>query len=228
MLQLDIAKIVGAKAPESVAVYLCDRGFSAKEARTLSHPHETQLLRDTTVMRLCEALLCTPNNLFRWRGPQESHLNILNTAAMSSMDTVIGQMSQQDLELFVSKVQKLTAELEQPATDGEGRLWLNVSYVITQRQQARPQSFLIDNGFTRSESRKLLDPNRKVFRVTILSRLCLTFGCLPNDLFDREGSETHYLNVLRKQTPLDLKQLLSGLAPEKVQEVLRLLKEKRN
>jgi hypothetical protein len=51
----------------------------------------------------------------------------------------------------------------------------------------------------------------------------LAFDCLPNDLFDWEGSEEHYLNALRKRPAPDLKTLLSKLPPEKVQELLRQL-----
>jgi DNA-binding Xre family transcriptional regulator len=224
MLGLDIARILRPMGFKSAAVYLRERGFTVKETRTLSHPHKRQILRDTTVKRLCEALLCTPNDLFRWQGPQESHLNVLNIAPASSIDSVFGHLNQRELDQLVSKVQELAISTEPALTDGEGHLWLHVPHIIAQRQQSQPYPFLKTKGFTHSESATLLDPTRKAFKLTVLSRLCLAFDCLPNDLFDWEGSEEHYLNALRKRPAPDLKTLLSKLPPEKVQELLRQLR----
>lgn len=226
MLRLCITRLVQAKSLKSDAVYLRERGFSAKEVRTLSNVVEMQLLKDTSVQRLCEALVCTPNDLFCWDGKLESHLKVLNTARVSNLDVVFAELSQREVELLVLKARELAVSLENPVSTGEGRLWLNVRHLIAQRQEPQPYSFLISKEFTPAEAGKLLNPNRKAIRLTVLSRLCEAFHCLPNDLFDWEGSENHHLNALRKIPVVDLKALLSQLPPDEVRKILMALQEK--
>ena len=150
---------------------------------------------------------------------------MLNTARVSTLNVVFAELSQREVELLVLKAQELAVSLENPVSTGEGRLWLNVRHLIAQRQEPQPYSFLISKDFTRAETSKLLDPKRKVFRITMLSRLCEAFNCLPNDLFDWEGAENHHLNALRKTPAVDLKVLLSKLPPDEVREVLLAMKK---
>ena len=74
------------------------------------------------------------------------------------------------------------------------------------------------------EVSKLFSSERKSVRVDMLTRLCVCFGCLPNDLYDWEGSTAHHLNVLRKVTGIKLTEHLALLPPDEIRRVLRELK----
>lgn len=223
MLRLDLASIARQTGLKSVAVFLRGKGFSEKQTRTLSKPTTAQLIRDRTLQRLCEAFVCTPNDLFRWHGDRESHLLGLNMVSSVPAASSLGELSQEKVELLLAEVEKLSIE---PRTDEpmpEGRLFLNVKRMVEQRQARSEVKFLQMKGFTESEARKLLDPERKAVKMSMLTRLCNAFMCLPNDLYDWEGSEEHPLNALRKEPAVDLNALLLRLPPDEVRRILEKL-----
>ena len=224
MLRFDISKLVKQRGVASTAVFLGKRGFSLSKAHSLAHGSSIRLMRDDTVTKLCKALICTPNDLFEWTGGQTSYLTELNKAVNPFPLNALGGLKQAEIEQMLARAPQL--EYAAREVVGGGSLRLNVVRLVKQRQQPYPTTYLVSLGFTRMEARKLLDPQRKLVKLTMLRRLCAAFTCLPNDLYSWDGSETHHLNVLRKQTPPDLKLLLSGLSPEKVKEVLGQLREK--
>jgi DNA-binding Xre family transcriptional regulator len=225
MLELDITRIIGQQSTESPAAYLHKRGFTKREVRSLSHPSSMKQIRDQVIQRLCETLHCTPNDLFRWKGALNPLYNKLNGPAMSHACTLLGTMNQEQVDTAVSKALELASGMQPVTSTGQGRLWLNVGHAVAQRQQPQPLKFLKQKGFTEMQGRKLLSSERKSIRLAVLSRLCVVLGCLPNDLFDWEGSEEHHLNVLRKPAVVDLKGLLEQLPPDKVRRVLGELGE---
>ncbi len=222
MLQLDIGWIAKAKNVESAAVFLRERGFTTRETRSLTQPGGIKLVRVSTLQRLCEAAVCTPNELFRYSGDAKSHLRFLNTFPPTRPADLLKHMPQAAIDALIDKA-KETAMSSVVASDKlNGKLQLNVLHLIEQRQQPRPQRYLMHMGFTRMEARKLIDPQLTSIKVTMLFRLCLCFTCMPNDLFDWDGSDAHHLNTLKKAPAIDLQQLLNTMTP---QEAKRFLQE---
>jgi len=224
MLQLDVSWIAKAKNVESAAVYLREHGFTSRETRSLTQSGGIKLVRDSTIQRICEVAMCTPNDLFRFVGDAKSHLRVLNVLPPSRPADLLKHLPQAAVDALMDKAKETAIPSVIASGKLNGKLRLNVLHLIEQRQHLRPQRFLMQKGFTRMEARKLLDPNRKVFKVTMLMRLCSVFGCLPNDLFDWEGNEAHHLNALRKSTPPDLTVLLNKLSPEQAQRFMRQLR----
>lgn len=181
------------------------------------------MIRDSSVQRICEAFDCTPNELFRWYGSKESHLQALNILPMAPPTAFLKELNQQELDLLFEKAQSLTAQPKVNTDLPKGTLRLNVLRLVEQRQPGDVHTFLSTKGFTTAEAKKLLSDDRKAVKLGVLTRLCVVFGCLPNDLYDWEGSEEHRLNALRKTPVIDLKGLLEQLPPEEVQRVLREL-----
>ncbi len=83
------------------------------------------------------------------------------------------------------------------------------------------RSFLMNHGYTASEARGLLNGEPKEIRLSMMTRLCETFNCLPNDLFTWKGDPKHHLRVLKKPTVPEVAKLLVGKSPQEIEEVLR-------
>lgn len=225
MLQLDISWITKVKNVESAAVYLRERGFTSRETRSLTQPGGIKLVRDSTIQRICEAAMCTPNDLFRFVGDAKSNLRVLNLLPPSRPADLLKHLPQAAVEALMDKAKETAIPSAIASGKLDGKLRLNVLHLIEQRQQLRPQRYLMEKGFTRMEARKLLDPKRTSFKVTMLHRLCKCFGCLPNDLFNWEGSEAHHLNVLRKEPVVDLQQLMNNMTPQDARRFLRQIRK---
>jgi DNA-binding Xre family transcriptional regulator len=221
MLRLTLDPLVRQKGAKSTAIYLRAHGFSVKESRTLSNTPNVAQLRDEMVQRLCEALLVTPNALFRWHGAPQSHLSVLNTQQHVVLNRSLDEMTQQQLDALYGQIGQLPLAKASPTPQHAGTLRLNVKRLVDQRQPHGGVLYLRSKGFTLGEARKLLDPKRMAVKVTMLTRLCTVFGCLPNDLYDWQGTESHPLNTLRKQPVPDLVALLANLPAHEVQRILR-------
>ena len=212
MLTLILSGLVAHRGTDSVGVFLRKHGFTQRTSRNLSHDGATKQLRDSTVQQLCEALCCTPNSLFLWTGDPSSHLAKLKKGYFENPADQLAWMGQADVERVLKEVEGLVGGMEKQSVGGTGRLRLNVRRLIEQRQQPHPMVYLERMGFTRTQAQILLDPERKAFRLRVLTQLCERFECLPDDLFDWEGSEGHFLNVLRKTPSIDLSVSLKGLS----------------
>lgn len=154
---------------------------------------------------------------------RESHLQALNKPPMAPPTAFLNDLNQQELDALFEKAQSLKAKPVPSDDMPDGTLRLNVLRLVEQRQPMLVQKFLRAKGFTEAEARKLLSDDRKAVKLGVLTRLCTVFGCLPNDLYDWEGSEEHRLNALRKTPIVDLKGLLERLPPDEVQRILREL-----
>jgi DNA-binding Xre family transcriptional regulator len=223
MLGLEINEMAHQKGVLRTPVFLRQIGFTVRESRTLTQKVGILLIKETTIQRLCEAFVCTPNNLFRWYGNGDHHLSQLNISATINPIAFLHNMNQQDVEHLLERAEQAFTKAQLSTVQGQGRIRLNVNRLVAQRLVQKPQVYLRSKGFTETETRNLLAADRISVKVKMLERLCIVFQCLPNDLFDWEGSEEHYLNALRKRPAPDLKTLLSKLPPEKVQELLRQL-----
>ena len=91
MLELNVERLVRMHGAERGQVLLMKRGLSAREARTVWHPKGIRQVRDSLLQRLCEGLLCTPNDVFVWRGGAESFLKGLNKGPVQSIADRLGR-----------------------------------------------------------------------------------------------------------------------------------------
>lgn len=214
MLQLQLSSLIAAKGFSHHQSFLRHNGFSHREARTLTDKRKKRLLKDSVIQRLCEALLCQPNDLFTWNGDPDSTLAVLNVAPSVAMADRLAGKPQHEVQQIITELQKQLQTKPLPEVVNQGRLFLNVRRLVEQRQQPHPQRFLERNGFTQSEAYTLIgSETRTSVKLAMLTRLCLFFNCLPNDLFDWDGPENHFLSVLQKDPPVNLKGILLKLPP---------------
>ena len=104
-------------------------------------------------------------------------------------------------------------------------LVLNVHRLIALRGVKHPRAFLVNHGFTDSEARTLIGGRSVSIGHKMLERLCDTFHCKPNDLYDWKGADDHPLAVLKRTLPPDIKELLDDKTPQEIEAVLRKLSE---
>lgn len=224
MLRLYIKHLLGMKGAEHPQAYLMGLGFTAREARTLAHGQKASIMRDDVLQRLCEGLLCTPNDVFRWHGATDSHLYGLNKWFYTQVNSILGrsQSPEETEQLLAKALAALDAEEPVQRMTG-GRLYLNVGRLLRQRQVKKLNRELVRMGFSQMEAQRLLSPQRKAFRLTMLTRLCEAFHCLPNELFDFEGPEGHVLNAVRKEPVVVLDERLAGLTDAQLRRVAQAM-----
>jgi|GEM_PF-1334115 len=227
MLQLDVRDLARMRGEEYLQAFLQRNGFTVRESRTLSNPAKIQLVRESTVQRLCELFGCLPNDLFRWRGNGDHVLAVLNVAPIENMQIMLWGLSKDMLEKMVEVLAQETKRANVAPVVKGGRLFLNVRRLMELRQEEKPLRALKRMGFTQNEAVKLLGDDRKSFNVSMLMRVCTAFKCLPNDVFDFEGPEGHVLDAVRKGQVVDLYEQLRRLGPTELRRVLNLLKNKK-
>jgi len=220
MLKLSLTPLIRAKGFMHSQSFLRQHGFTNREARTLMSSTGIRLMKDSTVQRLCEALVCNPNDLFMWTGGKEHICAGLNVEVSASLSLMLHGKTEREVELLTEKWQQGIGEEVFVNVQAEGRLFLNVRRLVELRQQPYPQRYLKLNGFSRMEANKLLDAKRLSVRLDMLTRLCTFFQCLPNDLYDWDGAEAHFLNGLKKVPAVNLSKVLSQLPPKVVTRVL--------
>ena len=98
-------------------------------------------------------------------------------------------------------------------------LILNLERAIRMRGVKHPRAYLVNHGYSDGEARKLLNGKLKLVRLTLLTRLCETFNCTPNDLLDWNGDANHVLVGLSKDKAPDIVRLLEGKSPEELERI---------
>ena len=104
-------------------------------------------------------------------------------------------------------------------------LVLNLKRLLELRNVTFGTRYLMNHGFTEGEARSLMSGEVKTMRFTLMQRLCETFQCTPNDLFDWQGDGGHVLSELSKTVAPRIQQLLEGKSPQELEEILRRLSE---
>jgi DNA-binding Xre family transcriptional regulator len=222
MLQLNIGGMARMYGAEHVQAFLIERGLSAREARTVTHPTEVRQVRDSLLQRLCEGLLCTPNDVFRWTGVGESHLHYLNVGDTPSLALWLrGVRDPKEVERLMLLAQKLYEEEEVPMTRMHGgRMFINVRRLLEQRGVKKLHRELKWMGFTHGEAAGLLSDKRVAIKLPLLTKVCVAFKCMPNDIYDFAGPEGHVLNAVRKAPVVAIDARLAGLTQEQLRKVL--------
>jgi DNA-binding Xre family transcriptional regulator len=221
MLQLNVSGMARMYGAEHVQAFLIERGLSAREARTVTHPTEVRQVRDSLLQRLCEGLLCTPNDLFRWTGVGESHLHYLNVGDPPSFALWLrGVRDPKEVERLMARAHEVLAE-EVPMTRMHGgRMFINVRRLLEQRGVKKLHRELKRMGFTHGEAAGLLSDKRVAIKLPLLTKVCVAFKCMPNDIYDFAGPEGHVLNAVRKAPVVAIDARLAGLTQEQLRKVL--------
>lgn len=102
-------------------------------------------------------------------------------------------------------------------------LVLNVHRLIALRGIRHPRAFLVNHGYTDNEARKLLSGKSATLAHKMTQRLCETFHCTPNDIYDWVGPMDHPLAALKKPSLPDVREILDSKSPEEIAEILRKL-----
>lgn len=206
--------------------FLMTRGLTAREARTVSRPERMRQVRYRLLQRLCEGLLCTPNDVFRWTGATGSHLEALNRPGVPNLAEQLRGV--EDLNELQRLIDVARAALEnEPVTPRvhDGRLFMNVRRFMELRSGDHMQKGLIAMGFSKGEASGLLSDDQKAFKLPMLTRVCVAFRCLPNDVLDFEGPERHVLAELKKPPVRPVPPLTEGLSEAQLRRVLLKIRE---
>jgi DNA-binding Xre family transcriptional regulator len=98
----------------------------------------------------------------------------------------------------------------------------------------KPYTFLIRAGFSENFATKMNNDRVKQINLVQLERLCLTFRCTPNDLFDwhpdkdLHTDEDHPLQKIRKKEKvIDMRNILHSIPMEELEEIEEFISEKR-
>lgn len=224
MLELNVERLVRMHGADYPQTFLVGRGLSAREARTVWHPKEIKQVRDSLLQRLCEGLLCTPNDVFVWRGGTDSILSGLNKGPVQSLaDRLLREQDPKEVERLVQQALKVLEEEPVVRRIHGGRLRLNVRRLLEQKGVKRLHHELMQMGFSHGEAAGLLGDRRQAIKLPLLARVCEAFHCLPNDVYDFEGPEGHVLGALQKEPVVKLDARLEGLTEAQLRRVLEAL-----
>jgi DNA-binding Xre family transcriptional regulator len=225
MLELNVERLVRMHGADYPQTFLVGRGLSAREARTVWHPKEIKQVRDSLLQRLCEGLLCTPNDVFVWRGGTDSILSGLNKGPVQSLaDRLLREQDPKEVERLVQQALNVLEEEPVVRRIHGGRLRLNVRRLLEQKGVKRLHHDLMQMGFSHGEAAGLLGESRMAIKLPLLARLCEAFHCLPNDVYDFEGPEGHVLGALQKEPVVKLDARLEGLTEAQLRRVLEALR----
>jgi len=224
MLLLELREQVWLRGEEHLQAFLQRRGMTAREAQTLSRPQKMNQVRDTLVQRLCEGLVCMPNDLFRWYGDMGHALAALNVPLPMNVPFALKNVPYARLEEVLHQLAQEEEQSSKPSIVHGGRLFINVRRLMELEQVSRVHKELQWKGFTHNEAQKLLSDDRKSIKLSMLARVCVAFKCLPNDVYDFEGPEGHVLSPLRKAPVVNVRERLGKLSEAELRRVLGLIK----
>lgn len=215
MLVIDIERLVVSRGGQRVTSYLTQRGFTYAEARGLAHGDRVVQIRDRTVQRLCEAMVCEPNDLFGWKGEDSGPLAVLKRRHEQPWHELLAGMTQAELDAFWAKAREKAAHRgPAPKTKG-GQLTLDVGRLVRQRTAGSAHAYLQRTGLGAMVASTLLNGEHRALRLRVMTHLCESFGCLPSDLYRFDGPEDHVLApLIRPVLPL-----ASDLTGEELREL---------
>lgn len=221
MLEMYVDRVIGMHDTRKRFPFLMERGLTAREARSVCHPKQMRQLRDSLLQRLCEGLLCTPNDVFRWVGAADNELMQLNVGPANSIATRLQRMTDpKEAERMLQRALKMLEEEPLTPRMHGGRLFINVKRLLEQRGMKRYHWSLMRMGFSHGEAARLLSNERKAVKISLLTRVCVAFKCLPNDVYDFEGPAGHVLLAVKKAPVLVLDERLSKLTEAQLRRLL--------
>lgn len=100
---------------------------------------------------------------------------------------------------------------------------LDIKRLLALRGIRYGRAYLLKHGFTVNEVRGLLGRPLVELRFEVLTRICITFDCLPNDVLTWDGDPKSHLIALVKPPAPDVPSLLQGKSPSEIEEILRRL-----
>lgn len=104
-------------------------------------------------------------------------------------------------------------------------LSLDLKRLFTLKNIIKPYGFLLNKGFTTTQSQNFSARAVKTIRIDNIYRLCVMLNCTPNDLFSlspeakKSLPENHPLLNLIHEAPPDITKIISSLPPEKLTEL---------
>lgn len=217
---LDIWPVVALRSSGSGRAYLQRMGFTAREARGLLSQIKPVQVRDSMVQRLCETLVCEPNDLMRWTGAATDALAKLNQPLPTSLPDQLQWIAQQQAEKLLAERMEKMKEATKVGTGIKGTLRLDVGHLLSMRQERLPLRYLQRLGFSKMEAQTLLSDQRMAVRMSLLTRLCQALKCMPNDLYRWDGPEGHVLSPLRRGPVPDAAALMRGVPLSELRRVL--------
>ena len=103
-------------------------------------------------------------------------------------------------------------------------LKINLNKVFRLRGIAKPEKFLVQNGFTESIAYNITKTKTPALKLQNLNKLCSILSCTPNDLIEWTPDqsnplpENHPLQKLKPAEVLNLSELLKDVPAEKISE----------
>lgn len=207
MIVIDLDALVQARGGNKVTTYLMERGFTYGTARRVSNGATLVQLKDSTVFQLCEALGCRPNHLFCWRGPKTDALEALNSMRPTPLYELLQGLSLEQKVEFWDKMKAWSdAHPSGPKVMG-GKLRLDIRRLVGLRTTGSARKVLEGMGLTEMEAKGVLSKGHSALRLTVMTKLCKGFGCLPDDLYSFEGPDGHVLSGLERAPMVNLEMI---------------------
>jgi hypothetical protein len=107
------------------------------------------------------------------------------------------------------------------STKQKAMIRLHLQRLLTLRDIKQGRAFLINHRYTPDEVRGLLRNTPKEIGFEMMTRLCTTFNCLPNDLLTWDGEPTSHLNTLKRPDVTAIEKLLEGKTPQEIERILK-------
>lgn len=194
MLRFDVPRMLKLRGEKRGKAYLLGLGLTRGQVRRLMSRKGLRSVPMRTMKRLCEALSCLPEDLFRWEGDEGHALARLNRHDPDVLRQRLNAMSAEELEALLQE--KGARPLAEP--DPKGVLYLNVKRLMTERGLSANMGVLRGRGLSERESYCLLRTTYFRVPVELLGRLCVALECGPNDLMAWTGRKDHVLGPLNR------------------------------
>lgn len=107
----------------------------------------------------------------------------------------------------------------------------NIKRMLTLRGVSQPIGFLMKKGYSRNLASRLSKDELQRFSLKLIEKICITFNCMPNDIFDWRPDKsdpdtlTLKLNALKKSQPNEEALDFSDIPMENLEELNQAIKE---
>lgn len=110
-------------------------------------------------------------------------------------------------------------------------LYLNLKRIFTAAGVRQPRKFLAQMGYKDTTIHRIMFQTARIVRLQELERMCLKFGCTPNDLLEWVPSEDYAdrdipLQQLRIKEDLYIDDMVMQLSYDEQLELKAIIKER--
>lgn len=196
MLRLDVKRMLELRGESRGYEYLRGLGFGKGQVRAMMSKRGLRQVPMRTLKKLCVAFCCLPDELFAWHGDGGHELARLNLMSPKALWERLNALTDDEIKALLQE----RSEEGKGADGGDGHLYLNVQRLMAERGMKPGWTELQKMGFSKRESYCLLNIVYLRLPLDLLTRLCVAFGCGPNELLSWSGGKDHVLGPLKRES----------------------------